>query len=257
MQSPRIDSLYDFISNQGPDEFIGFTGGEPTVRKELFKILKYARRKWPEKHIFLVSNGRKFSDKKYAKELAELKLGNFKIGIPIFSYNPAIHDKITEVTGSWAEAIKGIKNLLELNIDIELRIIVNKMNYREMEKTAEFLVKNLKGVFRVVFINMKYTGNAFIHRKKLFIRYSKVVPFVQKSADILVENSFEVKLFHFPLCLIDKKYWDMAVGTTKQEIELAYSKNCRGCSVRDICPRIWISYMPLAGENEFKPVIDQ
>ncbi len=254
MQDPLPESLQEFIGEQKDEECIAFTGGEPTLSKHLFKLLKYTRQKWPEKHIFLVSNGRKFSEKNYARELAELKLGNFKVGIPIFSHNPAIHDEITRAKGSFDETIKGIENLIKLGVEVELRIIVNKMNYQEMSKTAEFIAKNLKGILRVVFINMKYTGNAFINRKKLFVRYSKLAPFVEKAANALIEKGFEVKLFHFPLCIIQEKYWNLAAGITKQENELVYSKNCRGCTVKDICPRIWISYLPLAGEKEFKAI---
>lgn len=254
MPDPWPEPLQEFISQQESEECIAFTGGEPTLSKHLLKLLEFTRQKWPKKHIFLVSNGRKFSDKKYARQFLEANLGDFKVGIPVFSHNPKIHDEITKAKGSWNETMAGIKNLVELGIDVEVRIIVNKMNYREMGKTAEFIAKNLKGILRIVFINMKYTGNAFINRKKLFVRYSRVVPFVQRAADVLLENGFGVKMFHFPLCLIDKKYWDMATGITKQENELVFSKNCRGCSVKNICPRIWISYLPLAGEKEFKAI---
>ncbi len=254
MPDPSLESLQEFIGEQKDEECIAFTGGEPTLSEHLFKLLKYTRQKWPKKHIFIVSNGRRFSEKSYARELAELKLGNFKVGIPIFSHNPKIHDEITRVKGSFDETIKGIKNLVGLGVDVEVRIIVNKMNYQEMSKTAEFIVKNLKGILRVVFINMKYTGNAFINRKKLFVRYSRLAPFIERATDLLLENDFDVKMFHFPLCLIERKYWDLAAGITKQENELVFSKNCRGCSVKEKCPRIWISYLPLAGEKEFKAI---
>ncbi|MCX6802534.1 MAG: radical SAM protein [Candidatus Diapherotrites archaeon] len=252
MPDPSQKELEEQISRSEEAQYMGFTGGEPTLLEDLAGLLSFARGKWPQKEIFLVSNGRKFADKEYAKKF--LGLGNFRIGIPIYSHKRQKHDKITRAAGSWAETIEGIKNLVEFGLKVELRVIVNRENFRELEKTAEFISKNLKGVARIVFINMKYTGNAFIYRKKLFVRYSAAAPFVEKAAGVLAENGFEVRLFHFPHCVIGRKYWPMSAGVTKQEEELTFSKNCTACSVKGLCSRIWISYLPLAGEEEFKAV---
>jgi His-Xaa-Ser system radical SAM maturase HxsC len=235
-------------------KYIGLTGGEPTCSKELFTIIRYIRSVKPNLYIFIVSNGRKFADKSYAKKFAKLATPPFRIGIPLFSHVPEIHDHITQAEGSWHETVKGIKNLITEGVRVELRIIVERPNYRLLPDTARFVVENFKGLDRVVFINMKYTGNAFINRKKIFVRYKHLVPYVQQATDVLLEHGFEVKMFHFPLCTIDKKYWKYAQGITKQEVELTFLKRCSECVVREKCPRIWKTYLPLAGDDEFQPI---
>ncbi len=252
---PFLEQIKEVIDKVPAEEVLCFTGGEPTLRKEFFEILSYARKKHPEKFIFVVSNGRKFADENFTKKLASLNLGNFRIGIALYSHKASVHDEIAQAKGSWHEAVQGIKNLLKYGFNVELRILVERLNYLEMEDFARFIVENFNGLERVVFINLKYTGNAFINRKRIFVRYSKAAPFVQKAADILLENGFEVKLFHFPLCIIDKKYWPLAEGTTKQESELTLLEKCEFCVVKDRCPKIWKSYLPLAGTKEFQPIL--
>jgi His-Xaa-Ser system radical SAM maturase HxsC len=253
--NPFMEQIKEVIDKVPEKEVLCFTGGEPTLREEFFEILKYAREKHPEKFLFVVSNGRKFASEEFTKKLADLNLGNFRLGIALYSHKANVHDEITQAKGSWQEAVQGIKNLLKYGFKVELRILVEKLNYQEMEETARFIVDNFNGLERVVFINLKYTGNAFINRKKVFVRYGKVVPFIQKAADVLLENGFEVKLFHFPLCIIDKKYWKLAEGTTKQENELTLLEKCELCIVKERCPKIWKSYLPLAGSDEFQPIL--
>ncbi len=255
MRNSSTDSLLAFLKKEQGEEPIGLTGGEPTLRKDFFTLLKRIRENWPDKYVFLVSNGRKFAGLAFSKKLANLKMGNFKIGIPLFSHNAKVHDAHTQVKGSFNETVEGIKNLIKLGVEVELRVLVTKMNYRELKKTAEFIAKNFKGVFRVVFINLKYTGNAFIYRKKIFVKYSELAPYAQDAARYLINEGFYVRLFHFPLCTIDREFWEIAEGISKQEEELRLLKKCKMCKLKDRCPRIWISYPPLAGTDEFKPAL--
>jgi len=254
---PFIKQIRTALDNVPTGETINLTGGEPTLRKEFFEILKYAREKNPDSLVFVVSNGRKFADEKFVEKLSGLKLENLRIGIALYSHKREVHDKITQAKGSWLEAVQGIKNLIEKGFNVELRVLVEKCNYQELEETARFITENFIGLERVVFINLKYTGNAFINRKKVFVHYSKAAPFAQKAVNVLAKKGFQARLFHFPLCIIEKKYRPLAEGTTKGELDLALAKKCRACTVKEECPKIWKSYLPLAGESEFKPVLEE
>ncbi len=256
--------ILDFINNLDKStKYIAFTGGEPTIRKDLFTILKHTRNTNKDLYILLLSNGRMFAYKDYCKKLNSLKLNYgetpytdlFRIGIPLYSHKEEIHDKITRINGSFQQTVRGIKNLLEYNFKIELRIIVNKINYKDLPKTAEFIAKEFPNLDRVVFINMKITGNAFKNRKQVLIKYSQGIPFVQKAVDILEKNKMPVRLFHFPLCIIDKKYWNIARGITKDEWDLSFAPQCEKCIVKNKCPRIWKSYVYAVGTHEFKPIV--
>lgn len=247
--------LFEIIDKIPKDEIFSVTGGEPTLRPDFIDILTYARKKHPNKFIFVVSNGRKFSDKSFMVKLDKSKLEPIRFGIALYSHDPKAHDSITLAKGSWNETVQGINNLLQSGFKVELRILVEKANYKSLDKTTEFITKNFKDLERVVFINLKYTGNAFINRHKIFIRYCKAAPFVQKAATILLDAGFEVRLFHFPLCIINKKYWHLAEGVTKQETELTLLKKCEICKIREKCPKIWKSYLAIAGEKEFNPIL--
>jgi His-Xaa-Ser system radical SAM maturase HxsC len=251
---PMEESIKKVIDGIRPGNTLGLTGGEPTIRDIFFKILRYAKKKDPEMNVFIVSNGRMFSYMEFAEKMAGIGLSNLKIGIALYGHESRIHEAVTRIPGSFEQTLKGIKNLLELGIPVELRIIVSKLNYEKLEQIVSFVAKELKGVYRVVLINMKYTGNAYINRKALFVRYGEVVPFAQKAADVLMKNDIDVKLFHFPLCTVKKRYRVLAKGVTKQESELMFVRGCGKCCMKDECPRIWKSYWVLAGGSEFRAI---
>jgi len=252
--NPKEEHIKNVIDNVKPGDTLGLTGGEPTIREDFFKFLRYAKERDPYMSVFVVSNGRMFFYREFTERMVNIGLGNLKVGIALYGHDKGTHDAITRIPGSFEQTEKGIKNLIEFGIPVELRIIVSKLNYKSLKDMAEYIVRNLKGVYRVVFINMKYTGNAYINRKVLFVKYKDVVSHAEKASDILLKNNIEVKLFHFPLCIIKKKYWELAKGVTKQESELMFVKTCEKCNVKEKCPRIWKSYWVLAGDKEFKTI---
>jgi radical SAM protein with 4Fe4S-binding SPASM domain len=112
-----------------------FTGGEPTLRKDLPELLRYAQEKGTV--TGLVTNGRRLKDKEYVQKLVDAGLDFVQITIE--SHDPSIHDFITSVKGSWQETVEGIKNVIPTPIYATTNITLNKHNADEFLKTIEFL----------------------------------------------------------------------------------------------------------------------
>ena len=105
---------------------IGITGGEPTIRKDLLSILKYA----DERDISLVlnTNGTLIT-KKLAKDLS--KLTNLRIAaVSLDGSKPKTHDEIRRTNGAFSKTIKGIKNLVSEGIEVTIAFtIMNRNNF--------------------------------------------------------------------------------------------------------------------------------
>ena len=109
---------------------LGITGGEPTLLGDrLFELLRHIRTKLPETEIHLLTNGRAFADKEYARKLAECGEGKILLGVPLHADSAGDHDAITQVKGSFEETMLGLYNLGRYDIGIELRVVITKMNY--------------------------------------------------------------------------------------------------------------------------------
>jgi His-Xaa-Ser system radical SAM maturase HxsC len=235
------------------DDHFGISGGEPTMSKDLFTVLEYVKKSRPELYVFFLSNGRMFSYQKFVKKFLKFAPKNLRIAVPLYGSTEKIHDTITRSKGSFNQAVDGIKNLLDAKVKVEIRPIISKLNYKDMENLAEFVTKELPMIDRFVFVNMKITGNAYLNFEKVGVRINEVWPFVEKAVRILKKKGINTRLYHFPLCTISKEFWNIAKGVTKAETwELTFVEECKKCVMRNDCPRIWKSYVKRFGDKEFK-----
>jgi len=238
---------------------IEFNGGEPALNPYLFRILEYTKKKNPQIEISLLSNLQAFSSKKNAGRLAGLKLRNFKAVTTIYGPNSKIHNAITRNPESFQLQIKGIKNLIERNISIELRIVINKANYKHLAEIAEFIVNNFspENFMRVVILNMKIYGEALKNKKITAYKLKEAVTYAEKAVQILEKNRFRLELFHFPHCIMPKWLWNFSKGVTAEKSEILFLPQCEKCSEKNSCSGIWKSYVELFGSSEFNAIEDK
>ena len=253
--------LKDFIDSIDTSKHntVGFSGGEPTISEDFFEVLEYAREKLEDFLIFVVSNGRAFSKFSFIKKMTSYAPPHEKIrfGVAIYGSKAETHDSITRAKGSFKQTVQGVKKLLAAGYETELRVIINGMNYKNLPEIAEWVSENLNGVFRVVFIHMKYTGNALKNIDDVKVKISDANPYAVKAVEKLESENINVKMFHFPLCTIPEKHWDKAKGVTKQKNELTFSEKCEKCVMRDECPMLWSTYHKLFGDDEIAPITDE
>ena len=140
---------------------IALTGGEPTLMGEkLFSLIQLIREQLPNTEIHILSNGRKFADPEYAKQLKLVGEGKVMVGVPLHSDYEKDHDIIAGSKGAYNETILGLYNLAMQGIAIELRIVMNKLNYMRFPQMASFIHKNLSFVNWTAFMGMERVGFA-------------------------------------------------------------------------------------------------
>jgi len=106
-----------------------FTGGEPTMRNDLVELIEYSR--WFVTR--LNTNGLKL-DREYAQRLYNASLDG--IQITLYSHNPETHDFLVGKKGGFYRTVEGIKNCLEvgLNVSVNTPLIGLNKDYSEMLK---------------------------------------------------------------------------------------------------------------------------
>ena len=114
---------------------VTFTGGEPTVRGDLPELVEYAE----DLGIItgIISNGRRFKDKKLVDRLVSAGIDHFQITLE--SHNASIHDELCGVKGSWKETVEGIKNIVPTPVFLMTNTTITPYNVKDIEKTVEFL----------------------------------------------------------------------------------------------------------------------
>jgi len=113
--------------------YLGFTGGEPFIRKDALDIFRYAKKKGFE--VIIYSNGSLISAK-IAEELARLRLNKVDITIP--AMRRSAFEKITGLVGSHDKVFKTIERLRKNRVNLGFKTCALKENQDEIEDIENF-----------------------------------------------------------------------------------------------------------------------
>ena len=179
----EIGRLAKALSELGVSK-IRLTGGEPTVRKDFFEIIKIIKENSGIKKTVMTTNGYRLD--KIADDIKNSGLDG--INISIDSLNA---DTFKKITGHdrLEEILKGIKNLQKLNFkNIKINAVLLKGindSKKDFDDWAEFL-KNNEIDFR--YIELMQTGDNIDY----FNNYH--VP-AKKFTDYLINNNWIIQTF--------------------------------------------------------------
>ncbi len=214
---------------------ICLTGGEPTFSKEKFiEILKVIKKKFSNATVNILTNGKSFADFDFAKAIAQLNLKNLVFCISIHGDTSDIHNKIVRVPKSFEKTVLGIENLALFRQNIELRFVVNKLNYDRLIAFSEFVYKNFPFVVHVAFMGQEISGFA---RKNFSEIWIDPLDYQEKLAEAVIElhrRAINVSIYNIPLCLLSSKAWRFA----RQSIsgwKNIYLVQCESCMEKVNC----------------------
>ncbi|WP_302821497.1 His-Xaa-Ser system radical SAM maturase HxsC [Parabacteroides goldsteinii] len=212
---------------------IGITGGEPTLLQEkLVHLIKYIELRYPDSLIHILTNGRAFSDIQYTRMFVEFS--NLLFGIPLHSDFSIEHDAITQVKDSYIETMKGLYNLANIGADIELRVVINKMNYRRLPQLSEFIWRNLPFVASISFMGLEDTGYSIKNHNKIWIDPIDYWVEIEKAVINLAEWNLDVSIFNIPLCLLKPSLYKFAKKSIS-DWKVTYIDTCSTCSKKNEC----------------------
>lgn len=214
---------------------IGITGGEPTLLGDrLITLMQAVRRKLPDTDIHMLTNGRSFAKADYARRVVEVCEGKLIVGVPLHSDYEADHDRIAGARGSYAETMLGLYNLAACGVVIELRIVMNRLNYKRFPAMARFIHKNLSFVAWTAFMGMERTGYAAFPNNRVWIEPKDYVSQLSEAVRFLDGWHHDVAIYNIPLCLLPPNVHSFARKSIS-DWKNYYPDLCDGCAKRTSC----------------------
>jgi len=231
------------------------TGGEPTLKDDVFfDVMKRIYDRFEDIHCLLLSNGRSFSIERIIAKANSIFNRNMIVAIPIHGATAKLHDSITRARGSFEQTIKGIKNLINCNISVELRVVVFKKNLNDMTDIARLIINEFPHVDIVNYMAAEMCGNAVINSLDVWVNYSDAFHSCETAIDELISAGIDVGIYNFPLCSVPRKYW----GLYKKSIsgyKVRYGQVCDRCCEKTICGGVFASSLKYA-EDGMKPYME-
>ena len=144
------------------------------------------------------------------------------------------HDRVAGVKGAFRETIKGLENLFSglkgRAGALEIRIVLHRLNVAELKKILAFLLGRFPetGRYRVVLIHYEIEGMSFKNHERLTLRLSESSRALN-AAGPLIKKFHDLRLYHFPLCLVGRELRSRCRITLPPE-DRVYPQKCARCA---------------------------
>lgn len=118
--------------------FVQFTGGDPLIHKELLAAVKYAA-ELDFQDIEIYTNGLLLSQ----ALLNKLKPYQPRISFSLYADTAELHDRITQLPGSWKKTLAAMKRAKHMGFDIRAGIALMPENIDCLDRMVLFLEKEV------------------------------------------------------------------------------------------------------------------
>lgn len=190
----RIDQSY-----QIGDNYIDFTGGEPTIYPFITELIQYGLEKNMKSCI--ITNGQ-------INELQIEKILNAGIDdflVSVHGLN-STHDYLVGKPGAYKQLEKFLA-IVSKRTSFRFNLVLNKYNQDELFEIAEWMSKWNPSIVNFINMNVHYEWknnlesvfNVIADLKKVEIQLNKVIPFLEG-------KNIGVNIRYYPMCRIAEEY---------------------------------------------------
>jgi len=202
MRTGEVERVLDRIRNQAQVPSVSFTGGEPTLRADLPRLVRHAARKLSMR-VNLITNGT-LIDAAAARKLAAAGLASAQVSIE--GPDAACHDAVTGEEGSFARSCRAVAHLRAAGIHTHANTTIHRQNIGRMAEMPRF-ARDVLGVDRLSMNMVIPSGSAAEEdalRTSPLLRYSEMAPVILSVQQAAQEAGVEFMWYSpTPLCLFN------------------------------------------------------
>ncbi len=249
------------IGRQRDYDSVSFTGGEPTIRRDLIGLVRCAH-KLGYKGIKLQSNGLIFAQSENVERLVAAGVNLFHISI--HTHVEAAYEQLVRRQGTYPAMVAGLDNVIASGTELVIDVILKTDTYRRLPEAIAWLHARGARQVDLWFVSLS-DGNRdnFASMPKM----TEVIGQVREACAFARSHGMRVRSLHIPRCLLGSDHVHVhdpgaarvMVVTPEAAFELKDSKltgqrhvpACRGCEFEARCPGIRPDYLERYGDAEF------
>lgn len=202
MRTSEVVRVLDSIRRQAQVPSVSFTGGEPTLREDLPRLVRYAARKLGMR-VNLITNGTMINAAT-ARRLAAVGLASAQVSIE--GPDATCHDMVTGVEGSFALSCRAVEHLRAAGIHTHANTTIHRQNIDRMAEMPQF-ARDVLGVDRLSMNMVIPSGSATEEdtgRESPLLRYSEMAPVIRTVQQAAREVGVEFMWYSpTPLCIFN------------------------------------------------------
>ncbi|GAB1536284.1 His-Xaa-Ser system radical SAM maturase HxsC [Geovibrio sp. ADMFC3] len=251
------DEVMDIIKliDKSP-QAIGITGGEPILFFDKFlDVIKTIRTLHPETHIQILTNGTLINKPEQVEKLLWLCQDYATFCIPLYSSISSVHDVLVGKEGAFWKAVNAINLLSFGRAHIEIRTVINKLNYLNLTDWAHFISMNIPCVQHVAIMGIEIIGKAKDNMEQLLVEPWKYSTILEKTVRLFKRHSIPVSIFNHPCCTLPDNLRLYAVKSISPW-KVRFLPSCDKCTDRNTCGGVFFSNIKYFNNNLCNTLID-
>ena len=248
------------------NEGIVLTGGEVTIRKDFFTLVRAAQ-KLGYRSIQIQSNGRMFANRAFCEKAVEAGANEFALAL--HGSFAEVHDSLTQAE-SFRQTLQGIAHLTEMGQTVITNTVVVRGNLFDLGNIIRLLHRI--GVAQAQLAMVHPLGTAEKMFDEVTPRLDEAAPFVLRAVRAGLGAGLPTHTEAMPLCLLE----DLTGAASESQIPFteifdadvhladygAYRRNegkakgqrCGDCALDERCEGPWREYLEHFGEDALRPV---
>jgi MoaA/NifB/PqqE/SkfB family radical SAM enzyme len=253
--------------------FVDLLGGEPTIRPDIFDIIRYAK-KIGFRTISVTTNGKMFYYRKFTEKMLDAGLNSAVFSI--HGHTPELHDYLTRSKNSYKYSTRGMMNIKETSKDFYIctNTVIIKDNYRHLPKIAENNARLGADGMEFIFIHPR--GNALKYFDKTVPTLTEISDYLQATVRVGLDRGIKHTLIRYvPMCFmifnlkqlsefyargrmrehhVGPEFKDLDVENNRAKNGRVKGPQCVACKYFNICEGIFKEYAERRGFEELVPV---
>lgn len=244
---------------------VSFTGGEPTIRKDIFNLIKYAKQVGYHS-VDVKTNLFVFSYKSFLKKFIESGLTS--VSFSVFGYGDKVYSKAVGVSKGYSYLMNALSNLNSSSLVLNANVLISAYSCFDLYKIVKNLLK-----YRIDSFWFWYISTRELNRDSLSLlpKFSLFRKEMSDSLSLITGKGItDIRVMHIPPCILGR-YSSLYFNERLSEITIAdlsgsfsidkesfsdytYSKKCSLCNKRNICTGLRKDYFGKFGDSELKPI---
>ncbi|MHB1463165.1 MAG: radical SAM protein [Armatimonadota bacterium] len=134
MSTDEVKRVLQIIKQDAEVPSVSWTGGEPTLRKDLVELTAYATALGIR--VNLITNGTNLTEE-LVTALKDAGLRSAQVSLE--GPNAEVHDRLTQLPGSFDRTVRGIELLKQSGLHVHTNTTVNRMNAAHLTELIAFV----------------------------------------------------------------------------------------------------------------------
>ncbi|MBM4387225.1 MAG: radical SAM protein [Deltaproteobacteria bacterium] len=267
---PELRKLVGDIFGLGVRILI-FTGGEPTLFKDFPDLVNHASNLDFER-VVIETNGIALSSKKYLS-LFRSGAKNVEWLVSLHSHREDVNDHLTGASGFFTRKIKALRNLLDERRRVRISFVVNRLNFREIEKFIAFIHSSFADNPPAVMFSFVSPSGSAGRNMEIVPRFTDAMPYLEAALAKAEETGIKTLIPErcgVPICLMKGYERFHEIFQEKDNMDCAFEKwelnpedsdkmkfdKCGICGYTRWCTGVWKGYAAVHGTGEFSNILD-